>query len=160
MDRDEIIETVQQRRAVWESLIAEVGEARMTEPGVAGEWSVKDIIAHIAWYEWWSAEFIRTRDWPKLPSHLDFEDTDARNAAYYLEMRDVPLEEIFAEARRSFDGLIAAVEGLTDEEFNQPALLGMPDDPAWALSSWLPENTYRHYEQHAPAIRAWLDRTA
>ena len=35
-------------------LLAEVGEERMTIPGVAGDWSIKDIIAHISVYEWWT----------------------------------------------------------------------------------------------------------
>jgi hypothetical protein len=156
MAKDDIIATIKQRRAEWEGLLAEVGEARMTERGVAENWSVKDIVAHVAWYEWWSAELIRTKDWPKLPAHLDSEDTDTRNNAYYLEKRDAPLADVLDEARESYDGLIEAIDGLTEEEFNEPARLGMPEDPAWALSSWLPENTYLHYEQHAPEILAWL----
>jgi hypothetical protein len=44
----------------------------MTQPGVAGEWSVKDILAHIAWYEDEEADFygeINVEGSP-FPGHL------------------------------------------------------------------------------------------
>ena len=41
---------VEREREWWESLLAEVGEARMTEPGTVGDWSFKDLVAHLfAW---------------------------------------------------------------------------------------------------------------
>ena len=64
--------------------------------------------------------------------------------------------EILANARCSHDDLMAALEPLTAEEFTTPALLGMPDEPAWALAVWLPENTINHYREHGDAIRNWL----
>jgi hypothetical protein len=155
--KNDLIDRVKQGHAEWEALIAEVDESGMTEPGVMSDWSVKDIVAHVAWYEWWTGEFVRTKNWPVLAPHLDSEDTDTRNNAYYHEMKDAPLDGVMELARRSFDELIAAIEPLSEEEFATPALLGMPDDPGWALGAWLPENTYRHYEEHAAAIRAWLD---
>ncbi len=51
MDKTTFIETLLAGRAEWEALLAEVGEARMLQPGVAGEWSVKDVIAHVMWGE-------------------------------------------------------------------------------------------------------------
>lgn len=150
----ELLDAIKQHRAEREALLAEVGDVRMTTPGVAGEWSVKDIIAHVAWYEWWSAEFIRTRTWPQLPDHLNSEDTDTRNDAYFMERRETPLAEILDEASHSYDCLITAIEALTAEEYADQTLLGMPEDPGWQVSKWIPENTYLHDEQHAPAVRA------
>jgi hypothetical protein len=40
-------------RAEWDALMDEVGPARMTEPGAAGDWSVKDVTAHLASYNRW-----------------------------------------------------------------------------------------------------------
>ena len=42
---------MQAERAEWEALLARVEEARMTEPGIEGPWSVKDIVAHLTWYD-------------------------------------------------------------------------------------------------------------
>src|SRR5579884_1100926 len=38
-------------RARWDALLAQVGADRMEEPGVEGAWSVKEIVAHLTWYE-------------------------------------------------------------------------------------------------------------
>src|SRR5207237_2743438 len=51
MDRATFLDTLLTWRARWEELLSRVGEARMEEPGVEGDWSVKDIVAHITWYE-------------------------------------------------------------------------------------------------------------
>ena len=40
-------------RAEWDALMAEVGAARMTEPGAAGDWSIKDVTAHLTSYSRW-----------------------------------------------------------------------------------------------------------
>jgi len=51
MNKSEWLGTLQTERAQWDALVAEVGQARMTQPGAAGEWSVKDVIAHVTWFE-------------------------------------------------------------------------------------------------------------
>jgi len=33
-------------QAAWEALLDEIGQAHMTQPEVAGGWSIKDIVAH------------------------------------------------------------------------------------------------------------------
>ena len=50
MHKTQLLETLRVERAQWESLLAQIGEDRMVQ-GVAGEWSVKDIIAHVMWYK-------------------------------------------------------------------------------------------------------------
>src|SRR5262249_15587055 len=61
MNKSEFLDTLQTVRAQWEELLAEVGKARMQEPGVAGEWSVKDIIAHVTWPEREMAAILQAR---------------------------------------------------------------------------------------------------
>ena len=42
-----LLERVRRERADWERLLAEVGEARMEEPGPMGQWTFKDLQAHL-----------------------------------------------------------------------------------------------------------------
>ncbi len=51
VNKTQLLDMMRTARAQWEALLAEIPAAWMTEPGVEGEWSVKDIIAHIAWGE-------------------------------------------------------------------------------------------------------------
>src|SRR4051794_18108903 len=38
-------------RVQWNALLDQVGIDRMDMPGVEGEWSVKQLVAHLTWYE-------------------------------------------------------------------------------------------------------------
>lgn len=51
MEKTTFINTLKEARAEWEALLAQVDEDRMLQPGAAGKWSVKDIIAHVTWGE-------------------------------------------------------------------------------------------------------------
>ena len=42
-----LLEQIERERAFWEGLVAEVGEARMLQPGATGEWTFKDVVAHL-----------------------------------------------------------------------------------------------------------------
>src|SRR5258708_9355311 len=42
---------LQAERTQWNTLLAEVGLERIGVPGVEGEWSVKEVVAHLTWYE-------------------------------------------------------------------------------------------------------------
>jgi len=144
-------------RAEWERLLAEVGENRMLEPGLPGGWSVKDAIAHVNWYE---REMVRLLEKPTLTrSELWELPTDERNLPIYERNKDRPLDEVLAESSQLFERLWALVSELLDEDlvdssrFNQMLEEGEP----WKV---IASNTYEHYQQHIPDIRAWLSELA
>src|SRR5947208_2952898 len=45
--RAALLDTVRGLRADLEGVIAEVGEARMEEPGSFGDWTFKDVLSHL-----------------------------------------------------------------------------------------------------------------
>ncbi len=53
--------------------------------------------------------------------------------------------------------LLTALEKLTDEDFDNPELLGQGNDEDWALATLVAGHGVDHYDQHAPQIRAWLE---
>ncbi|HEX9039377.1 MAG TPA: DinB family protein [Ktedonobacterales bacterium] len=46
-----LAEILQEERAGWRALLDRASPAGMETPGVAGEWSVKQLVAHLTWYE-------------------------------------------------------------------------------------------------------------
>lgn len=145
-------------RARWNALLAQVSQDRMEEPGVEGEWSVKELVAHLTWYEravvegarqvFGTGTFTRQR-----PEGLSMDENNARIAA---ESRPRPVAEVLAEADDVFGQLLALVSMCPDDILNDPRLLGLPDD----LVPWMgiANNSYSHYRQHEQAIREWLDQ--
>lgn len=160
MGKAELLERLETARSEWEAALAAVPEESMEQSGVIGEWSVKDIIAHVSWSE---IEALRVlQDHALVSSETDrlwAMEQDDRNAEVYRQNRDRPLREVLAEARGLYPQLLEAVRGLTEEDLNDPARFpGMPAD--WQPWRIIAGNTYTHYEEHARNIRAWLDAQA
>ncbi len=169
MTKAELLERMRTGRAEWETLLAEVGEARMTEPGVEGEWSVKDVAAHIMVYERWVAGNLggAVPEEPPAPPEVDMDDQDARNAWFHARHRDSPLGNVLAESRQVHEqlrdlvqalpeGEVGARFGITPEGKLRPATES--DGPHWPLWSIIDGNAGGHYFDHLPALRAWLGR--
>jgi predicted enzyme related to lactoylglutathione lyase len=145
-------------QADLEVALAAVGEARMTEPGAAGHWSVKDVLAHIAVGDEWTADQIEraTRGDPP-PSAVEmrqmqadgFFDNEFRNTYYYNENKGRPLADVLAWQRTAREQLLNALEAAPD------AVLAQPD--WWTggrpLAEVIPTT---HDHEHAEGICAWL----
>ena len=153
MDKATFINTLKQTRAEWEALLAELDEEQMLQPGAAGKWSVKDVIAHVTWGE---REIV-----PVIHTHVlagsdlwDLSD-DERNEIVYQQNRDRPLNEIVREEQQAYADLLEAVQTLTDEDLNDPhRFKQMPQE--WAPWQIFVGNSFKHYQDHMPSIRAWL----
>lgn len=156
MTKAALLGAIRGARAEWDATLAEVGEGRMTEPGLAGGWSVKDVIAHITWSE---REMVGMLGMHAL---VDAEglwamDQDARNAAVYESNRARPLAEVLAKARDTYAELLDAVAALDEEDVNDPhRYKDMPVD--WRPWDLVAGGSYRHYRDHIEPIRAWLAR--
>ena len=153
MDKATFLETLHTTRTEWETLLAQISEDRMLEPGAAGTWSVKDIIAHIMWGQ---REMIRVcQQHALIGSDLWNMTEDERNAIMVAEQHDRPSQDILREERHVYAQLLAVVQTLSEEDFNDPHRFRyMPED-------WLPWQviagcSFKHYKDHMPSIQDWL----
>ncbi len=151
---------LQAERDRWNTLLAEVGVDRMETPGVAGAWSVKQLVAHLTWYERQVVEgaqqvlgagrFTRNR------SGLAGLTMDDRNDRIAAESASRSADDVLAEADQVFAQLLAFINICPQDILNDPQRLGLPDDiPPWMRVA---NNSYAHYREHAQAIRDWLAR--
>lgn len=145
-------------RTQWNALLAQVGPSRMEIAGVEGTWSVKELVAHLTWYERAIVEgaqqvlstgtFTRRR-----PAGVGLDEMNARIAA---ESHAQSLSDVLAEADDVFRQLLAVVEACPQDILNDPRHLGLPED----MMPWMgvANNSYAHYREHEAALRAWLER--
>lgn len=158
MEKNQLINTLRIERAAWDALLKEVGEERMSTPGVVGDWSVKDIIAHItAWQrrpvEWLAAA--RRGDKPKpAPWPPSLAGDDPINAWIYDANRNRPLKEVLAESRQVHDKLMQGLESMPEQELNDASRFSWLNGNSLADS--IPGNSYEHYQHHSQDIQAWL----
>jgi uncharacterized protein (TIGR03083 family) len=156
MEKAALLKELTETRAAWEALLAQIDEEQMQRPGVAGKWSVKDVIAHVAWCESEIAQLLRTR--VLAGSDLWNLSDDERNEITYQKNKDRPLHEIINEERQAYTALLEAARQLRDEDLNDPRCFkNMPEE--WKPWQLIAGNSFKHYEDHMPSLRAWLAKT-
>ena len=166
MNKSEFIDKLRQEHSDWEALLTEAGAARMTLPGAAGFWCLKDIVAHVSAYEQWLVDLFAAVKCGELPppSVLNDPDLDMRNAVMYAANKDTPVDQVRADSRAVFARLVAALEDLPEEQLVNEKDTAWYIEPFWkeALPVWeaVAGDSYGHYHEHIPSIRAWLKRLA
>ena len=149
MEKSTFLNNLRSSRSRWDAALASLDRSKMETPVEKGAWSIKDIIAHVTWFEREMLDLLDSRT--LVGSDLWNLPQDERNAAIYEENRNRQLSEVLAEASRVYQQMLAEVEDLTDEEMNDPKRFkNMPGD--WVPWEIVAQNTYQHYDAHLPDI--------
>jgi uncharacterized protein (TIGR03083 family) len=133
--RATLLRALDEERARLEALIATLDPAQMTVPGVVGDWSVKDVLAHLtAWQQmclgWYGAG--RRGESPRTPADdLSWRQIPEVNERIYQAHKGDALDEVLLAFRASGAETRAAIEGAADAE-----LFG-PNVYAWTRTSTL-----------------------
>ena len=150
----ELLDLVEETFDAWMYLLESAPEGKVEHPGVSGDWSLKDIIAHITWHEEQMVKVMEARtligsEWWELPTH-------ERNARVYEEYQSAPLTDVLDHAVDVHQRLIHWIKALSDEELNEPGQFeAMPED--WLFGDILAQNTYMHYGDHAASVSRWIE---
>ena len=156
MEKATLLKTLTETRAIWEALLAQIDEEQMQKPGATGKWSVKDVIAHVAWCESEITLLLRTH----ILASSDFWNLsdDESNEIMYQQNKDRPLHDIVNEERQAYTALLEVVQQLRDEDLNDPhRFKNMPQE--WRPWQQIAGNSFKHYEDHMPSLRDWLAKT-
>lgn len=143
----QLLEKLRASRAALEKVIARTSPEDLLKPGICGEWSGKDVLAHVLhWQElhlgWWAA--LQRGDTPETPAPgytWNRSDVDALNHAIYRAHKDEPLEQVLACLRETFERFMAAVEATSEADLFRPGVA--PFTGIKTLARW-----YVEYAQH------------
>jgi hypothetical protein len=162
--KTELLERMRAGREEWDALIAQIPDSVRTEPALAGGWSVKDLIAHIAAYENWTAAQIRAANDGRAPTNSELYgveemppdpegwDLDRQNAAIYARYKEMPLAEVMTFSNQAFVDLLAAVEAVPEDDIARTGAQTWTGDST--LLEIIPGQCYAHYAQHADELRS------
>lgn len=157
------LERIERELAAWEAILAMAREIGFDRPGAAGEWSFKDVAAHLN--GWREQTVLRLEGaargepplpppWPADLNDETDEGVEAINQSIFDRYRDRPAEEILAESSEQYRRMQAAVEIMPEDVLVTPGrfewLGGEP------LSAVLGGSFGHLHEEHEPDIRAWL----
>lgn len=150
MTKQQLLDKLENAWADLQASFAGLSEAQMTQPGVTGDWSVKDILAHVTT---WEEEALRMLplilDGQTPPRYADlYGGLNAFNAQMSAQKRDLPLAEVLAQLDATHHRLIEVVQRAPDDQITRET----------RFRRRLRLDTYSHYPEHARAIRAWRER--
>ena len=124
---------------------------RLTEPGVTGDWSVKDLLAHVSI---WEDEAIK-----HLPHiiaggrpprySVTYGGIDAFNAQMIARRSALSLAEVRQQLDDTHQRLLDVVQQLPEDQITRET----------RARRRLRLDTYSHYPIHTNAILAWRERT-
>ena len=147
--RRAVEETLAKIDRSWTALIDGIDGVpadRMEEPGVVGEWSVKDVMGHIAYWEAQAMENIHRRAAGEPAREVDWQAINEREAT---AIRARPLDAVKTELFQTHQHLLDLLRTLP------------PTDPITTdVCAFVSGDTYEHYDEHGAEIRAWRERIA
>jgi hypothetical protein len=157
MTKGELLVTMQTERAAWDALLDRVEPSLAVQPGAAGAWSLRDVIAHVTAYERMLAEALEqlADGRPYEPPPVRLLPLEERNARLHAESAGLSLDEVRVDAARVFARLLDAIDRFSDADLQDARRFGglVVGEPAWKAFAG---ESYEHYYEHIPAIRAWL----
>ena len=156
VSKTQFLDDLKREQAQWEALLDDIGEAHMTQPDVAGGWSIKDIVAHLTGWRHRTVGRLQAalhhQPPPPWPSNL--QEDDEINAWIYEANWDRPLSDVLEESRAVFQQLLDTLNAFPEAVLLDAKRFGWEEDkpPTGAVF-------FIHFhEEHESDMRAWLDK--
>jgi hypothetical protein len=149
VNKQRLLSKLDQAWAALKESYAGVSDSRMTEPGATGDWSVKDILAHVTTWEGEALKhlpFIMAGGRP--PRYVRYGGIDTFNATMMKEKRGLSLAEVLRQLDDTHGRLIAFVGRTPEGQFTRDT----------RFRRRLRLDTYGHYPEHAETIRKWREQ--
>lgn len=158
--KSELLAAIEKERGALEAQLDQLSDEQKTMSGVVGDWSVKDVLAHLAAWEqmclgWYEAG--RRGEVPPLPAPgFKWNQTPALNRQIDEQHKDQPLAQVEAGFQNSHRQIMSVISRLSDEE------LFTPQRYAWtgknAMGTYFVSATSSHYLWARKEIRKGLKK--
>ncbi len=157
MNKATLIHRIQEERERLLQALEGLTSEEMSQEPVFGEWTVKDILVHIAV---WQGRLITTLfqlEQGRRPKDLTLSEAevDALNERFYREQKDRPLERVLADFHGTYQQLLKRLERFSNEDLTQPGRFPGVSKPLWKL---IAADTFEHDAEHRADIERWRAR--
>lgn len=118
--KQDLLNAIEKERSALEAFLEPLTADQMMMPGIVGEWSAKDVLAHlIAWEQmvlgWYNAGL--RGEMPELPAPgFKWNETPQLNQQIYEKHRDWPLDQVMAQFRASHLEILGVIQELSNEK--------------------------------------------
>jgi len=150
MTRVQLLEHLQKAWRELEASYAGLAEPEMLAPGVAGAWSIRDIIAHVSTWEEESLKHLPAIARGEKPPRYSvaYGGIDAFNARMTEQKKGLSLTEVLIQRDAIHRKLVEYLHEVEKHQFMQET----------RFRRRLRWDTWNHYLKHAAAIRKWREQ--
>lgn len=150
-DRSSLLRNLDASRDAFLEVLSEVDLALATVPGVMEDWSVRDLVFHVAkWCEHASEAIDLAAHGRAEDFAYSTGDTDSMNERFLAEGRSISPTDALALEEAAFEGFRARVAGLDE------ALLGLELGNGDRVTEVIVYDGPEHYDEHTAHLRAWF----
>jgi len=158
-NKEQVLALIKSERAAFEETLTGLGKKQMLQPQGSDGWTVKDILAHIIFWEHrlllWTAESLRGGTPQRPAPGMTWDDLDKLNQLTYEANKDRPLDDVLQDFHSTYRKVEETVSALTQEDlFDGGRFAWRQGDPLWHMVA---ANTWWHYREHNETIRGWLN---
>lgn len=152
MKKQQLLNKLEQAWTSFKESYAGLTAEQLMEPGVTGDWSVKDILAHVSRWEEESLKHLPHILQGRRPPRYSvlYGGIDAFNAQMTQQKRGLALSEVLDQLDEIHRRLIEYIQSVPEEQFTSET----------RFRRRLRLDTYSHYPIHTRLIREWRERIA
>ena len=142
-------------RSDFLAALAAVDPARLTQRGLLGEWSGRELIAHMGYWCGHGTEALHLAEEGRLHEFVGSDlDVEALNATIARVARDTDEATVRRREQASFEALVERLRRV------DPEMLDAPVRGGHTLEFTVLEDGVRHYDEHTQHLRAAAERPA
>lgn len=150
-----LIADIQREREAVHAALATIEPGSMTTPGLVGEWSGRELIAHLGYWAGHATEVIHLLETGRMEEDdLGGQTVDEVNETVARIARESPLASVQAREAASVEALIERLRTL------DPSLLDVVLPDGATLEAGIREDASDHYREHAEELRRVLEAPA
>jgi hypothetical protein len=143
VDRRQVLERLDRAWVAFKASYAGLSEEQLLEPGVTGDWSVRDIIAHVTTWDEEALKHLPTVLEGRKPPRYSatYGGIDRFNALMTTMKKNLPLSEVLRQLDDSHRRVIELIERAPEDQLIRDT----------RFRRRLRLDTYSHYPKHAAA---------
>jgi hypothetical protein len=148
MNRQQLLKKLNKAWVEIKESYAGLSGSQLTEPGITGDWSVKDILAHVTTWEEEALKYLPLIiEGRRPPRYITYGGIDAFNAQSTEQKRSLSLSDVLRQLEEIHSRLIDYVQSVPEEQFTRET----------RFRHRLRLDTYSHYPLHSKMIRDWRE---
>jgi hypothetical protein len=148
----ELLDGLTAARDQFLAAVADIDPALRTTPGLVGDWSARDLLAHVGYWAGHAAESLHRAEQGELSEFgRDDLSVDERNDVVTRVARETDFATVASREQGAYEAFVARLTAL------DPEWLADRDADGDTLEEIIAFDGTDHYREHTLDIRAWFD---